>query len=271
MSLDYKFSKEEKRIFSKMRIIILSPMMAPEPRWIRSLANMIAYSWMAGLRIYCMASVEKVVVDWARNNLAEAGYQKKCEYTGKHYTHFLWLDADHVFNPDLGCHLARHFLDKRVDGVSALYYARSGPPLPVAFVKAEGKDDYLHYPIIVIPNTLCEVDAFGFGACLMKRSIFGIVPKPWFTIDFRAGEDIAFCRKAKMLGVRWFVDGAYKLGHIGEAPVVTEKTYQDHLAKNPDAYAEKVKIFLGGQENVECMDTNGIRAKNESVLPQGTV
>lgn len=242
----YKPSQVEKKQFAKMRLCIISPIMYPEPRWIKSMANMISYSWMNGLKIFEMGMCERMVVDWARNSLADSAFHKKSDYDGKHYTHFLWLDADHVFNPDLGICLARHFMKKEVDGVSALYYGRDGKPLPVCYVKADGEDEYKHYPIVIVPPTLIEVDAFGFGACMMKRSIFGTVPKPWFTVDWRAGEDIAFCKKAKQLGIRWFVDGAYKLGHIGEAHVIAGADYDKHMEENKELYADRVKINLGG-------------------------
>jgi hypothetical protein len=244
-----EFSKLEKKQFEDMSIVILSPIMICEPRWTQSLANMISWSWMNGLKIYQMGITEKIVVDWARNNLARNAVEHVCEFTGKRFTHLLWLDSDHVFNPDLACCLARHFVNKDVDGISALYYSRTGNTLPVVYVKDNSEDKYKHYPIIEVPPTLCEVDAFGFGACMIKREVFEIVPEPWFTIDYRAGEDIAFCVKAKEHGVRFFLDGAYKLGHIGEAPIVTEREYRAHLEANKELYADKIKVRLGGKED----------------------
>ena len=134
-------------------------------------------------------------VDWARNFLARQAKDHICEYTGKRYTHLLWLDTDHVFNPDLACILARHFKDPNIDAISALYFGRTGPTLPVVYVKDTSDDKHKHYPLLEVPPSLCEVDAFGFGACMMKLDIFDKVPEPWFTIDYRAGEDIAFCVK----------------------------------------------------------------------------
>lgn len=245
----YKPTKQDKKQYEKMSLCILSPIMTAEPAWIRSMANMIAYSWMHGLKIYSFGCSERTVVDWARNSLAEEAMHKKCDYTNKHYTHFLWLDADHTFNPDMACYLARNFSNKEVDGVSALYYGRGEKPLPVVYVKDDSEDDFKHYPIIIVPETLVEVDAFGFGACITKRDIFVNLPKPWFTVDYRAGEDIAFCVKAKAFGYRFWCAGDYKMGHVGTAPIITEKTYQDHLDNNPDAYVDRVKISMDGGKN----------------------
>jgi hypothetical protein len=242
-----EFTKAEKAQFEKMNIVILSPMMIPEPLWIQSMANMVAWSWMNGLKIYQMGITHKIVVDWARNNLARNAVDHVCEFTGKRFTHIMWLDADHVFNPDLGCCLARHFLNKDIDAVSALYYSRTGATLPVVYVKVDNEYEYKHYPLIEVPPTLCEVDAFGFGACMMKREVFEIVPEPWFTIDYRAGEDIAFCVHAKKKGIRFFLDGSYILGHVGEPPIIGEAEYRAHLEANKELYADKIKVGLGGK------------------------
>lgn len=242
-----EFTKQVKAQFEKMSICILTPISIPEPKWIQSTINMVAYSWMQGLRIYQMGMTERMVVDWARNFLAKQAIEHVNEYTGKKFTHLLWLDADHVFNPDLACILARHFLDPNIDAISALYYSRSGATLPVVYVKDKSEDEYKHYPLIEVPPTLCEVDAYGFGACMMKREVFEKVPEPWFTIDYRAGEDIAFCVKAKKYGIRFFLDGQYKLGHIGAPPIITEEDHKKHLEENKMLYADKIKVGLGGK------------------------
>ena len=56
-----EYTNEEKKNFSTMDIVILSPIMIPEPFWIKSLANMIAYSWMQGLKVYQMGITVRAV------------------------------------------------------------------------------------------------------------------------------------------------------------------------------------------------------------------
>ena len=244
-----QWSNTEKAQFAKMSVVVLSPIMKAEPKWVRALTRMVAFSWMHGLRVLNMGITEGMVVDWARNSLARSAMDHRDEYTDKHYSHFLWLDSDHVFEPDLALCLARHFINKDVDGVSAVYYSRTGYPLPVVYVKDVTDSKYKHYPLIEVPACLCEVDAFGFGACLIKRQTFASTPEPWFTIDAKAGEDIAFCVHAKEHGARFFVDGGYHLGHIGEAPVITKQDFEKHLAENTHLYADKVRVGLGGKVN----------------------
>lgn len=243
-----ELDKKQRERAAGMSVCILSPIATAEPRWVQSMVNMVAYSWMQGLPVHQMGITERMVVDWARNFLAKQAVEHVCEYTGKPFTHLLWLDSDHVFNPDLAVALARWLWQhEEIDAVSALYYARSGATLPVVYVKDKSDDPMKHYPLIDVPPMLCEVDACGFGAVLMKRDVFERVPEPWFTIDWRGGEDIAFCVKAKQHGVRFFLDGGYRLGHIGEAPIITEKDHRKHMDDNVALYADKIRVGLGGK------------------------
>jgi hypothetical protein len=226
---------------SSVRVCILTPVMNHFPAFWRSVINMVAYSWEKGIPVGEIGITERTVVDWARNNLAKAAKEKS------EYTHFLWLDADHVFNPDLLECLLSHNL-KGPFIVSALYYSRCAPYLPVVYVKDYSVDVYKHFPLIEIPNNLITCDAVGFGGCLMSREVLEVVPEPWFTIDYRAGEDVAFCVKAKQYGTKIYCDGRYKLGHVGDYPIVTESTYRKYMDEHKEDYADKVRVFLGGTD-----------------------
>lgn len=240
--LQNKFLQQSKKLFEKMKILILSPIAIPEAQWVRSVANMIALSWHYGLRIEKMGITERMVVDWAREVLTSEALADRSYIDGKPFTHFLWLDADHTFDPDMALQLAKHNLD----AVSALYYARSGDLLPVAYMKTgNDPDGFRHYPILEIPPILWQVDAFGFGACLIRRKVFENTPRPWFTLDYRCGEDFAFCRSAGKQGFKFFVDGGYKIGHIAPGTVITEKEAKEYREKHPELDEKKVEIRQG--------------------------
>lgn len=236
-------AKERKRL-EDISVVILTPCKDHECSiaFTRSVVNMVAYSWLHGLRVFQMSTTERMVVHWGRNELARLAQQFVSGYTGKRYTHILWLDDDHVFNPDLALYLARH---SDLDVVSALYFGRAGRHLPVVYVKDDTPDKYMHYPLVEVPRTLCQVDAVGFGACLMRMDVLDRMPAPWFKFN-ECGEDVYFCVHAKERGIGIYCDGAYVLGHLGEARVVTEETYRQFLEANREQYADRVKVPLGG-------------------------
>jgi hypothetical protein len=243
--LPCSYTPEEMKHFAGMQVAILSPIMFDYPRFWTSVVNMIGYSWHHGIRVEEIAITERTVVDWARNDLAREAVSRKSMYTDKPYTHFLWLDSDHLFKADLLCQLARH----DVDMVSAVYYKRLKDPTPVIYVRNDKDPEGLaHFPILEIPPRLCKVDACGFGAMLMKREVMEKVPEPWFTIDWRAGEDIAFCAKARRYGVDVYVDGQYTIAHIGSNKIITRNEYEAwYKANETKIIQDRVEIQLGGK------------------------
>jgi len=242
----YHPTLEDRATYKDMSIVVLVPCKDNEVpiKFTKCLVNMIAYSWMHGLKVYQMGCTERMVIHWARNDLCRQTKDKLNEYTGEKFTHIMWLDDDQLFNPDMLVYLARHG-DK--DCVSALYFGRTGRHLPVAYVKDSSADKYKHFPLIEVPTALCEVDAVGFGAMLMRRDLLDRLEEPWFTFNNNAGEDINFCVHAKEQGARIFLDGSYRIGHLGEIGVVTETTYLQYLEENKEEFADKVKVSLGGK------------------------
>jgi hypothetical protein len=252
------FSDKDKELFATMRVAIVSPIVHIEPQWARSTVNAVAYAWSQGLRVEDMGIIERTVVHWARNELVRAAMALRSIHDGKSFTHFMWLDADHIFDRDLICHLARHFHDGNIDMVSALYFGRCPPHLPVAYVQDTNENPYTHYPLVEVPNCLCEVDSVGFGAVMTKREIFETMEDPWFHMTGRGGEhvgeDMSFCVHAKQAGFRVFLDGQYKLGHFADKSIVTEKVYKKYCEDNPGLFGDKIKVALGGiihEQNIQ--------------------
>lgn len=241
----YTPSTEDRALYERMSVVIVTPCGSHSNsfRFTRCLANMIAYSWQHGLKVGQFGGTERMVVHWARNSLALQAKDLVDERTGEKYTHILWLDDDQTFNPDLLCYLAKSG-DK--DIVSALYYSREeGKPYPVVYVRNDNGDMYQHYTLMIPPETLCEVDAVGFGACLMRREILDVVPSPWFRFN-GCGEDIYFCAHARQAGFKVWLDGRYKIGHVGDPRIITVKDYDEFMAQNKEALGALIKVDLGG-------------------------
>jgi hypothetical protein len=237
-------SKQDRKVYEDMEVAIVTPCGDYEvaAKFTRSVANLVAYSWMHGLKVYEMGTVERMVVHWARNELARNSVDRVNPHTGNKFTHLLWLDDDHIFNPDMLLYLARH----NVECVSALYYCRTGRILPVAYVKDNDPDKYKHYPLLQVPETLMEVDAVGFGALLMQTDMLKRVEYPYFKFE-NCGEDIYFCANAREAGAKIHLDGSYRLGHIGEPSITSHKTYLQYMEDNEELLKDRIKVSLGGK------------------------
>lgn len=240
----YQPTSEDKKIYEGMSVVIATPCKDYEmsAAFSKDVVNMVAYSWMHGLKVYQMGITERMVIHWARNELAKKCRDHICEYTDEKFTHILWLDDDHVFNPDLLVWLARN---SHLDVLSALYYGRV-KHLPVVYVKDLSPGKYNHYPMISLPESICEVDAVGFGALLMRREILDTLKEPYFYFN-EAGEDIYFCVHAKEQGVKIHLDGRYILGHIGDPKIVTKEVYEQYYKEHEADFGEKIKVGLGGK------------------------
>ena len=245
------YTGKERKIFQKMRVAVLSPMIYIEPDYVQSLADAVCYSWNFGLRVEKYAKTWRTVIQWARDDLARTAIDKKSPFSDLPFTHFMWIDADQVFKPDLICQLARH----DVDIASALYYHRRGAPKPVAFIRNEQDPTGLkHFTLTEIPPALVEVDAVGFGSMLIKREVFEKMGDPWFTKPWECGEDIAFCIGAKKAGFKIYLDGQYTVGHVGEAPVIGPSTYRDWWEQNKsltEAYRIPIELKTRGGKDDE--------------------
>ena len=244
-------SKKDKKKYKDMEVAIVTPCGDYEVnfKFYRAVANLVAYSWMQGLKVYEVGGVERMCVHWARNMIARDTVDRINPHTGNKFTHLLWLDDDQIFNADMLLYLARN---GHLDMVSAVYYCRVGAHLPVAYVKDDEPNIYSHYPLIQIPETVFEIDAVGFGAVLMRRDVLDRVEDPYFqfgTGDNHCGEDIYFCTHAKQAGVRIWLDGSYRIAHIGEPEIVSHSTYLKYCEDNKEHLSDRVEVPLGGNIN----------------------
>jgi hypothetical protein len=171
------------------------------------------------------SSIGRVLTPLARERLAEWAIETKVDY-------MLFIDDDMICPMDLFEKLYRH----DVDVVAPLAFMRMPPHSPVMYRVEDGYDPLQrmeYYTTHVVKNypknRLVECDAVGFGAALIKTDVLRRMPQPWFMSTTRSGEDLWFCYKAKKdAGARIFMDTSVKLGHIGMAPIIEEKDYEEH-------------------------------------------
>ena len=145
----------------------------------------------------------------------------------------LWVDSDMVYAPDMMQRLAED-VDSGLDFVCGIFFKRRYPTVPILSkrVEREGKitlETYTDYP----KDQLFEIDACGFGACMMTtkllKDVWDNFGSPFYPINGN-GEDYSFCERAKALGYKLYCDSRIKVGHVGCA-IFDES------------------VYLGGKEN----------------------
>lgn len=159
----------------------------------------------------------------SRNKLAGLAVEMEADY-------ILWLDSDMVFRPDT---LERMMavLDEHpeIDVLSGLYFRRGQPFSPVLFktleVNEQGTLDWSDFE--ELPDELFEIAGCGFGCVLMRTDmLLDIAAKEgggrWFTPIADAGEDCAFCIRARREGYRIFCDPTVDCGHMAYTPVTKD-------------------------------------------------
>ena len=153
----------------------------------------------------------------ARNLIAQKAVENGFDFV-------LWLDADMIIPKTALIDLTVDIAAGR-DFVTALYFRRRPPTNPVISndfyweVKEDGNVEtgatsYVDYP----RNAIFPIRGSGFGCCMtsvaMLRTLIDAYGSP-FTPLMGAGEDYAFCYRARKAGYELFCDSRIKCGHIG--------------------------------------------------------
>lgn len=152
----------------------------------------------------------------SRNKLAGYAVQMEADY-------MLWLDSDMVFPPDTLERMMKTIEENDIDILCGLYFRRTHPFTPVLFNKLERDGETLVFEDVKeIPEDLFEVAGCGFGCVLMKTDVLFDIGINWFTPYIDAGEDCAFCMRAREKGYKIYCDPSISLGHMAYAPVTKE-------------------------------------------------
>jgi GT2 family glycosyltransferase len=103
--------------------------------------------------------------------------------------------------------------------------------IPEIYIHNPETGGHKHLPIEQAEkDQILDVEAVGFGCCLVRRDVFEKVGNPWFTyhssLEFNKvlSEDVDFCMKAKNQGYQVVVDTGLKLGHISKTVLQVNKS-----------------------------------------------
>ncbi|HEU0005382.1 MAG TPA: glycosyltransferase family 2 protein [Terriglobia bacterium] len=161
------------------------------------------------------------IVDQSRNAIVQKALEIKA-------SHLLFLDDDHIFPPDLFFRLMSH----NKDVVGALGFRRVEPFSPCIFswlTNEQNGNLMVRERPDWIKTGLRRVDAMGYGAVLIRMSVFErLGPPPWFKFD-EVGEDLFFCDRCAQKGVEVWCDTDLIVPHINdEGMEASEETFFAH-------------------------------------------
>lgn len=154
-----------------------------------------------------------------RNQLAEKAIQGG-------FDRVLWFDSDMTFKPDTAHRLAAR-LDEGIEFCTGLYMTRKKPIRPCLFKKLESNPPKAEFYDDYAKDSLFEIQACGFGGVMMSVDLIKRVGEVFgapFSPILGFGEDLSFCFRVSMLGMKMYCDSSIKLGHIGFHEI-TENTY----------------------------------------------
>jgi hypothetical protein len=136
-------------------------------------------------------------------------------------THVLFVDSDMLIPENT----VERLLHRRKSIVSALYFMRRAPHLPVAIKTDQARDSnepaafYIDYP-----EGLSTVASAGLGCCLIETQVLKDIAAKykddkWFSFEQNEGEDIFFCKRARSVGHTVYLDADVKCGHLADVVI----------------------------------------------------
>jgi len=214
-----------------------------EPRVLQSMMGVVNHAANNGIKIPFIGVTERTLIEDARNTLAEQFLKSETEW-------MFWMDSDMVFPPDTLKQLFDVAEAKDAKMVTGIYYQRKGKNLPCLWSRGDELDDgtktalespkgktnkYLGTFMVVHPDKKepFEAHAAGFGCVLVHRSVFEVMPRPWFQfVKGVCSEDFYFFVNAQEMGFKLWAVPTIDLGHIGDAPIITKRDFNTKAAQS---------------------------------------
>lgn len=211
-----------------------------EPKTVESMMALVNYSAINGIEIISIGTTKGMLIDDARNLLAET-------FLGSDIEWIFWMDSDMVFPKETLVELFKTAEEKNAKMVTGVYYQRKGKHFPVLWSrgvetesgelsglsnKRSETNKYVGAFMFPHPDkkeaSTCH--AAGFGCVLLHREVLEVMDRPWFKfIPGVCSEDFYFFVNAKELGYQLWYNPVPELGHIGDAPVITKRNFHAGL------------------------------------------
>lgn len=206
-------------------------------------------------------------VDRARNELVKESLDDES-------THFLWLDSDMLWPPDMIRRLVEH--NKPV--VGANYFTK----MTAQMVPGNFADGHKIARLTELPVGLVPCDCLGMGACLIEKDVFlkmreHYKDERWFRCgddnDF-FGEDNWFFYRLKQMGIPVYLDGDLNCGHLSPCMMVTVDHWKAKWGikkKWPDSPGDPCDFEDLYREVVETLPRGSIAVEVGSFLGRSAI
>ena len=172
---------------------------------------------------YSISQIRNLIAEWA-----------------KRYDYLFSVDSDIVVPKDA----LKKMITADKDIVSGMYIQRIPDTytLELYMVNENGGLSNIPHELISQHNELVEIAGCGFGCVLIKGEVFRTMEYPHFyyqsALDHKdtVSEDIYFCKKARDLNFKIWVDTTIKCDHIGSTRFkIKENVVESHINKyNPE-------------------------------------
>jgi hypothetical protein len=220
-----------------------------EPKTLESMMALVNYSAINGIEIVSIGTTKGMLIDDARNLLAET-------FLGSDIEWIFWMDSDMVFPKETLVELFKTAEEKNCKMVTGVYYQRKGKNFPVLWSRGRETEDgqisgmaskraetnkYVGAFLIPHPDKkeASLAHAAGFGCTLIHREVFEVMDRPWFTfVQGVCSEDFYFFVNAKDLGYELWYNPVPELGHFGDAPIITKKDFHAKFSETGLEIAE---------------------------------
>lgn len=159
---------------------------------------------------------QRAVVHVAREQIVDAVLAAEDPFD-----HLLFVDDDMLLPPTALAQLLVH--GKQF--VGALCYQRNPPHTACAYDWHEDLEGHVTIGSMAHGAGLRRVDAIGFGCVLIATDLLRALPKPRFQYTVGKGgmgEDIGFCRAARLAGHEVWCDTDLVVPHLGGRAVVDQ-------------------------------------------------
>jgi len=237
-----------------MSVALLCPIAETVPPTVfQNALTVVGYAVSKGVVVEQIGITERTLIDTARNQLTSQFLKTTCEWA-------FWMDSDMVLPKETLVRLLETAEKKDAKMVTGIYYQRHNKHWPVlwsrnpslesgARVGHENPTEYNQNEYLgafTVPGPEATepflIHSAGFGCALIHRSVFEVMPYPWFQfLPGKCSEDFYFFVNAAKKGFSLWADPSLRIGHIGEPKVVyREDCYERMKADNINVEAVKL-------------------------------